>query len=116
MDAVEFLREHERICKEIGCHDCIKKGYGCVTKTGHIVSIEEIVKNTEKWAKAHPYIKPCPFCGREPKLMEEAICYKDCGYTVMRYVKCIGLDCGIRTDAFKDKKEAIRIWNARVEI
>ena len=57
-------------------------------------------------------LKPCPFCGNEPKIeFNESIGY------VSYYVKCINLECNVEvyTFDFNTKEEAIEAWNNRVD-
>lgn len=54
MDAVEFIRERNRMCVEHnGCADCPASGVAC----GNIVAMRNdssIVQIVEEWAKKHP--------------------------------------------------------------
>ena len=58
MDAIEFLKVKNRICKNSDCYTCIlgneeggcQVGAECNTR----LSEEQIVANVEKWASAHP--------------------------------------------------------------
>ena len=53
MDALEFVRETNRMCKSfsISCGSCPAKKHGNCTAT---IWDEEIVPIVEKWSKEHP--------------------------------------------------------------
>lgn len=67
MDALEFIRERNRMCRSFGdgCHDCPAKTKGyCIAFDG-----EEAVPIVEKWAAEHPrktqqnvFLKQWPNC------------------------------------------------------
>ena len=56
MDAVEFLKEWDRMCKSNEkCKEC--HGYKlCTSEKGICSNCEELVKAVENWAKTHPVI------------------------------------------------------------
>ena len=59
MDAVEFVKTVNRLCKnQRCCTECPihKNGMGCMVKADDdsIKSIEETVSKVEQWAKDHP--------------------------------------------------------------
>lgn len=54
-------------------------------------------------------LKPCPFCGTIPKVIED-ISFHD--YFVSCYNKKCPLDA-VYTDDYKSKKQAIKAWNTR---
>ena len=56
MDAVEFLKEWDRMCKSNEkCKEC--DGYKlCTSEKGICSNCEELVKAVENWAKTHPVI------------------------------------------------------------
>lgn len=59
MDAVEFFKTVNRLCKnQRCCTECPihKNGMGCMVKADNdsIKSIEETVSKVEQWAKGHP--------------------------------------------------------------
>ena len=60
MDAVEFFKTVNRLCKnnQIGCKKCpiYENGRGCMVKAYYdsIKSIEETISKVEQWAKDHP--------------------------------------------------------------
>lgn len=49
MDAVEFLKAHNRMCKSNVCSEC--EAYDCCYDT---FKFKELVAFVEKWAAAHP--------------------------------------------------------------
>lgn len=53
-------------------------------------------------------IKPCPFCGSE--CVAAAYLFNPEPKKIYR-VMCI--DCGVRTDFFKTKNQAYKLWNTR---
>lgn len=58
-------------------------------------------------------MKPCPFCGAEPKIGSYLI-----PYTVETYdVYCANKNCAVQpyTPVFKDSKSAVKCWNKRTE-
>lgn len=56
MDAVEFLKEWDRMCQSNEkCKEC--DGYKlCTSEKGICSNCEELVKAVENWAKTHPVI------------------------------------------------------------
>ena len=50
-----------------------------------------------------PKLKPCPFCGCNEIDVEES-----CGDT---YIQCSG--CGITSNLYKSKRNAVEFWNRR---
>lgn len=54
MDAMEFIRERNRMCKHFrGCNQCPADGMICSTIWG-IHDAEKLVHVVEEWAKEHP--------------------------------------------------------------
>lgn len=55
MDAVEFIRERNRMCKHFrGCAGCPADGMICSTIWG-MNDTERLVQVVEEWAKEHPH-------------------------------------------------------------
>lgn len=57
MDAIEFFKTANRLCKNQGCETCPigKKGYCMVgIDNNSVKNIEETILKLEKWAKDHP--------------------------------------------------------------
>ena len=58
MDAVEFFKTVNRLCKNQGCEECpvYKNGMCCMVgfDDDSIKSIDETVSKVEQWAKEHP--------------------------------------------------------------
>lgn len=55
MDAVEFIRERNRMCKHFhGCNKCPADGLMCST-IGDMHDAEKLVHVVEQWAKGHPH-------------------------------------------------------------
>lgn len=56
MDAVEFLKEWDRMCKSNEkCKECDRYKL-CTSEKGICSNCEELVKAVENWAKTHPVI------------------------------------------------------------
>lgn len=56
MDALEFAREYNRMCKSQPetCEKCPFEGkYNC----GTIIALDEVVPIVEKWSKEHPIVR-----------------------------------------------------------
>ena len=56
-------------------------------------------------------LKPCPFCGREAKIVDDTTIM----YIPQYQIRCKNISCTIRpkTNWCVDKSEAIRHWNTR---
>ena len=57
MDAVEFLKEHKRMCNQIDCESCpLHSNGGCDIPISFSKSLDlrECVEAVEQWAKEHP--------------------------------------------------------------
>ena len=58
MDAVEFCKTVNRLCRNQSCDECpvYKNGMGCMVgfDDDSIKSIDETVSKVEQWAKEHP--------------------------------------------------------------
>lgn len=61
MDAVEFFKTMNRLCRTQGCEECpvFKEGLCMVMRIGSFggdsdKSIEETISKVEQWSKAHP--------------------------------------------------------------
>ena len=89
MDAVEFLKQYQRMCKE-GCSKCHLKDKECFS--GYISeisqSIYDIVNVVEQWSQAHPqktmmddFFEKHPNAPRTEDGAPRNICPGDCGYT-----------------------------------
>ena len=57
-------------------------------------------------------IKPCPFCGRKPRMWDEEDAYYPGGPVVIgHYLKC---KCGARMDSTElNEEKLIKEWNKR---
>jgi Lar family restriction alleviation protein len=56
-------------------------------------------------------LKPCPFCGEMPELVEYGIELEAC------YIECVNIECSITVITVGgDKKEVIKEWNTRKKV
>lgn len=101
MDAVEFIRERNRMCKHFrGCAGCPADGMICSTIWG-MNDAERLVQIVEEWAEEHPrktrqsvfleqypnavldkdgVLRICPsFVGGDTHEKYKCICLTDCG-------------------------------------
>lgn len=99
MDAVEFIRERNRMCKySRGCNECPADGRICSLMVN---DTERLVQVVEEWAKEHPHktrqseflkqypnavldkdgvLRICPsFVGGDTHEKYKCICLTDCG-------------------------------------
>ena len=51
MDAKEFIRERNRMCRAYACGDCPLNETGCTITD---LNVDELVDIVEKWSKEHP--------------------------------------------------------------
>lgn len=100
MDAMEFIRERNRMCKHFrGCNQCPANGVICGT-IGEVNDAERLVQIVEEWAKEHPrktrqsvlleqwpearvdkdgVLRVCPsFVGGDTPEKYKCICLTDC--------------------------------------
>lgn len=59
-------------------------------------------------------LKPCPFCGSAAKLKENQYLLAD-NNSKRFYIVCSFWECQIKQMWLVSKKEAIRMWNERIE-
>lgn len=114
MDAVEFLKQHQRMCKT-GCSNCPLKDKECFS--GYISEISKsnynIIEVVEQWTQAHPqktmmddFFKKHPNAPRTEDGAPRNICPSDCGYTnePESYIVC---------EHFKD--DCLKCWSRPME-
>ena len=95
MDAVEFLKTVNRLCKNQRCcteFPIYKNGMGCMVKAydDSIKSIEETVSKVEQWAKDNPIkTRQSEFL----KMFPDAQIHNDVIWLCPRYI-----DCGYRQE------------------
>ena len=60
-------------------------------------------------------LKPCPFCGKEPELVEEWISggLHEGGYAWIVRCNYMKGGCGAKGGSRIEKEEAIEVWNKR---
>lgn len=68
--------------------------------------IEELETNQE----TEPEPKPCPFCGKEPRIYGDKY-----GDKPQAYIACVNKDCPVTLETifFQTRIEAIEAWNHR---
>ena len=105
MDAVEYVKQRERMCDYyVNCGDCPADDYGECTSLNEIPNLVPIV---EKWAKAHPIktrqseflkmwpdaeigddgypsVAPCQLYKDMEEKDENGVCCKNCGCGICR--------------------------------
>ena len=102
MEAVEFFKTVNRLCKNQGCNICPVAKEGCCMvgfDDDSIKSIEETVSKVEQWAKDHPVkTRQSEFLKMFPKAEIKNdylwICpkYLDCDYRPEE--NCYKISCG----------------------
>lgn len=65
--------------------------------------VKPFTETPKEVTDALPKLKPCPFCGCKEIDVEES-----CGDT---YIQCSG--CGITSNLYKSKRNAVEFWNRR---
>lgn len=95
MEAVEFFKTVNRLCKNQGCNICPVAKEGCCMigfDDDSIKSIEETVSKVEQWAKDHPvktrqseFLKLFPGASVTDGILDIRPC------TIEKSVKCIAL-------------------------
>lgn len=80
----------------------------------HKEDVENILIEIFEDALFTPYLQPCPFCGREPRLIERnsGQLMGDSKYDVGCYKEGCYLEFG--ADWWFEKEDAIQKWNNRV--
>lgn len=97
MDAVEFFKTVNRLCKNKGCEECpvYKNNTCCIggLDDDSIKSIEEMVSKVEQWAKDHPaktrqseFLKMFPGASVSDGTLDIRPCI------IEKSVKCIALE------------------------
>lgn len=104
MDAVEFFKTVNRLCKnQRCCAECPihKNGMGCMIKADDdsTKSIEETVSKVEQWAKDHPvktrqseFLKMFPNAPKSGRVLD--ICPRDLNIEYMPPKRCENISCG----------------------
>lgn len=116
MDAVEFFKTVNKLCKNQSCRKCpVWKEGVCMTK--HLVglnddlikSIEETVSKVEQWAKEHPvktrqseFLKMFPNATKSGRVLD--ICPKDLNIEYMPPKRCENISCSAcKTDYWNEE-------------
>ena len=88
MEAVEFFKTVNRLCKNQGCNICPVAKEGCCMvgfDDDSIKSIEETVSKVEQWAKDHPVkTRQSEFL----KMFPNAKIYNDVIWLCPKYIGC----------------------------
>ncbi len=102
MEAVEFFKTVNRLCKNQGCNICPVAKEGCCMvgfDDDSIKSIEETVSKVEQWAKDHPVkTRQSEFLKLFPKaeIKDDALwmCPKYISYDYRPEENCHEISCG----------------------
>lgn len=90
MEAVEFIKAHNRMCKKEFCQDCkIFLTVGtCRLEDIPDNKLKELVNIVEQWSKSHPqktmmqdFFEKFPNAPKTENGTPRNICPSDCGYT-----------------------------------
>nr|DAE92818.1 MAG TPA: hypothetical protein [Ackermannviridae sp.] len=105
MDAVEFFKTMNRLCRNQGCEECpvFKEGLCMVMRIGSCggdsdKSIEETVSKVEQYAKDHPvktrqseFLKMFPKAAKNGRVLD--FCPKDLDIDYMPPKRCENISC-----------------------
>ena len=113
---LDFSKEFDRLCNTYIAAEC----KGCPLENSHYSCdgydvTQKVIDIVQKWSDEHPYIKPCPFCGKS-----DCVEFKweyDEAYPQVRVICDATKDgCG-SSSGFKDnEEEALELWNKRVDV
>ena len=104
MDAVEFLKEYQRMCRK-ECEECPLNRKVCLYKINDNLPFEEIVKATEQWSQSHPqktmiqdFFEKFPNAPKRDDNITPCACPAHLGYVErnnVNYYECesFGYDC-----------------------
>lgn len=116
MDAVEFFKTANRLCKNQSCRKCpvCKEGVCMVMNMvrldgGLVESIEETVSKVEQWAKDHPvktrqseFLKLFPNAPKSGRVLD--ICPQNLNIEYMPPKRCENISCGAcKTDYWNEE-------------
>lgn len=114
MDAVEFFKTVNRLCKnQRCCTECPihKNGMGCMVNADDdsVKSIEETVSKVEQWAKDHPvktrqseFLKLFPNAPKSGRVLD--ICPQNLNIDYMPPKRCENISCGAcKTDYWNEE-------------
>lgn len=102
MDAVEFVKTVNRLCKNQSCKECpvVKEGR-CMAgfDDKSVKSIEETISKVEQWAKDHPvktrqseFLKMFPNAPKIGRVLD--ICPQNLNIEYMPPKRCENISCG----------------------
>ena len=101
MDAVEFFKTVNRLCKNQGCNKCpVGKEWRCMVgfDDNSVKSIEETISKVEQWAKEHPvktrqseFLKMFPNAHKSGRVLD--ICPQTLNIEYMPPEKCEYISC-----------------------
>lgn len=116
MDAVEFFKTMNRLCRTQGCEECpvFKEGLCMVMRIGSFggdsdKSIEETISKVEQWAKDHPvktrqseFLKMFPNAHKSGRVLD--ICPQTLNIEYMPLKRCENISCSAcKTDYWNEE-------------
>lgn len=112
MDAVEFIKTVNRLCKNLRCKECpVYKERICTVGFDDysVKSIEETVSKVEQWAKDNPvktrqseFLKMFPNAPKSGRVLD--ICPKDLDIEYMPPKRCENISCSdCKTDYWNEE-------------
>lgn len=101
MDAVEFLKEKERMCRSYNCESCVKcpcedinNGFDMTCEDLAIEKPEEFVAIVERWSSEHPVkTRQSEFLRMFPNAQVPNGCLRICPIMCDKNEKCIVGTC-----------------------
>lgn len=112
---LDFSKEFYRLCNtyDVGCEGCplADSNYTC----NWYDITQEVIDIVQKWSDEHPYIKPCPFCGKSDCVEFN---WKDNRVNPQVRVICNATKggCGSSSGFRHNEEEALELWNKRVDV
>ena len=112
MDAVEFFKTANRLCKNQGCNVCPVAKEGCCMvgfDDDSVKNIDETISKVEQWAKDHPvktrqseFLKMFPNAPKSGRVLD--ICPQNLNIEYMPPKRCENISCGAcKTDYWNEE-------------
>ena len=112
MDAVEFFKTVNRICKNKDCNECPVAKKGCCMvgfDDDSVKNIDETISKVEQWAKDHPvktrqseFLKMFPNAPKSGRALD--ICPQNLNIEYMPPKRCENISCGAcKTDYWNEE-------------